>query len=104
MKRWSIYALIVAILLVAMCAFLGAPSRRWASIEPGMDERQIVANLGPPTNNLLNSKGIQIWQNDGMIRTSSLAVLYYDPQRPQIATQTMKSDVWIWDRIRNNQK
>ena len=99
MKRPPIYAAILATSVVAMSIFIGAPSSKWAEIKIGMKAPEIVASLGSPKNDLLDSKSIQIWENDGFIRTSSIAILYYDPQKPEIATKTIRSDIWIWERL-----
>ena len=99
MKRPSIYAAILAISVVAISVYIGAPSPKWAEIKVGMKAPEVVASLGAPKHNLLDSKSIQIWENGGFIRTSSLAVLYYDPQKPEIATKTIRSDIWIWERL-----
>jgi len=99
MKRPPIYAAILVIAVVAISVYLGAPSPKWAEIKVGMKAPEIVASLGAPKHNLLDSKSIQIWENDGFIRTSSFVVVYYDPQKPEIATKTIQSDVWIWARL-----
>jgi hypothetical protein len=99
MKRPLIYAAALAISVIAISIFIGAPSQKWAEIKIGMKAQEIVASLGAPKNNLLDSKSIQIWENDGFIRKSSLAVLYYDPQKPEIATKTIRSNIWIWERL-----
>lgn len=99
MKRPLTYTAILGISVVAISIFIGAPSPKWAEAKAGMKASEIVASLGTPKNNVLDTKSIQIWENDGFIRTSSLAVLYYDPQKPEIATKTTRSDIWIWERL-----
>ncbi len=99
MKRLLFSAAILAIAAIGGCVFIGAPNPKWGAIKAGMNAQEIVANLGGPKNDLLQSKSVQIWMNDGVVRTSSLAVLYYDAQNPELATKTMRSDIWLWERL-----
>ena len=99
MKYPLTYAAILAISVVVISIFIGAPSPKWAEVKAGIKASEIVVILGVPKHNLLESKSVQIWEHDGFLRTSSLGILYYDPNKPDIATKTILSDIWIWERL-----
>ena len=99
MRKLLLYTFGVALLSLLANVIIGAPSRRWSTIRPGMNAEQITSSLGAPDNDLIQSKSIQILTNGGFIRFSTLAVLYYDQNTPESATRVMQSDTWIWERL-----
>ncbi len=71
----------------------------WDEIREGMNSSDVVEMVGKPDVNVLDSKEIQIWTKSGLIRSSSLAVFYYDTKNPNTATRTNQSVRWLWERI-----
>ncbi len=96
MKRPLLIVSAIAIAVIAIGIFIGAPNSNWGQIKDGMKSSDIVAVLGFPQKDVLDSKSLQVWKNDGFIRTSSLVVLYYDQQNPEIATKVVMLDRWFW--------
>ena len=99
MKSAIKYCCLAVLIGVIANVIIGAPSAGWADAKIGMKASDIVARLGRPSHDQLKTKGIQIWNRGGFIRTSSLAVLYYNQDAPDTATQLMQSQVWIWQRL-----
>jgi hypothetical protein len=99
MKRRLIYITLAVIVLIAADFMRSAAGRYWKSIQAGMTEVDVRSKLGKPSKDAFKSKRIQIWTNEGFIRSSSLAVFYYDPEHPSIVTGTHEGTRWIWERL-----
>jgi hypothetical protein len=99
MKRRLVYITLAVPVLIAADFMRSAAGRHWKSIQAGMTEVDVRSKLGKPSRNVFNSKGVQIWSNEGIIRSSSLAVFYYDPEHPNIVTRTHEGTRWIWERL-----
>ena len=99
MKRKLLYARVLLIALLAVDLIRSAPDSRWKSIQVGMTEEEVRAKLGKPTSDMAKIKSVQVWINDGFVRTTSLAVLYYDPEHPTVVTRPYEWTRWIWERF-----
>jgi hypothetical protein len=99
MKRKVLYAGILLIALLAVDLIRSAPDSRWKSIQVGMTEEEVRTKLDKPTSDQAKAKSVQVWINDGFIRSTSLAVLYYDPEHPTVVTRTHEWTRWIWERL-----
>ena len=99
MKRKFFYAIVLLIALLAIDLIRSAPDSRWKSIQVGMTEEEVRAKLGKPTSDQAKVKSVQVWINEGFIRSTSLAVLYYDPEHPLIVTGVHEGTRWIWERF-----
>jgi hypothetical protein len=96
---------IIPLILIAGGAVIGIdiirtkPDPRWNSIHPGMKLSSVIEKLGKPEVNLQSSKGIQIWNRSGILRTTSIALFYYDQNNPDIVTGIQPGEVWIIERL-----
>lgn len=89
--------ILIALIFIGIIAnlIIGAPSTNWDLIQPGMSQQKITALLGRPSMDVFKSKGIQIWNRGGFIRSSSLAIFYYNQDTPDRATEVRVSDIWF---------
>jgi hypothetical protein len=89
--------IVIALIIIGIITnlIIGAPSAKWDLIHPGMPHREITTLLGHPSIDVFKSKGIQIWNRGGFIRSSSLAIFYYNQDTPDRATEVRQSDTWF---------
>jgi hypothetical protein len=89
--------IVLALISISIIAnlIIGAPSAKWDLIQPGMSQQEITTLLGRPSMDVFKSKGIQIWIRGGFIRSSSLAIFYYNQDTPDLATEVRQSDTWF---------
>lgn len=99
MKRKLIWSGLLAVTLIVADLVRSSADNQWKTIHPGMIEQDVVAKIGLPTTNVVKSKGVQIWLRDGLIRSTSIAVFYYDLERPSTVTKTHEGTKWIWERL-----
>lgn len=89
--------IVIALIIIGIITnlIIGAPSTKWDLIHPGMSQHEITTLLGRPSIDVFKSKGIQIWNRGGFIRSSSLAIFYYKQDTPDLATEVRQSDIWF---------
>jgi len=99
MKRLPGYALLILTILIVADWICSRPDPRWADVTSGMSEDEVLSVIGIPSTDVLHTKGIQIWNHPGFIRSTSLAVIYEGSERPAIASKVLPGQRWLWERL-----
>ena len=101
MKILSVVGIIAVLFLSFLTVDLirSRPDPEWKNIEQGMSLESVEEALGKPSHSLRESKGLQIWNRSGLLRTSSLAVYYGDMKNPHSVTNVRPSRVWLIERL-----
>ena len=75
------------------------PDPGWSQIKKGMSASEIHQLIGPAEKSKHTDARIEIWWRKGLLRSTSLAVLYYSPEAPQTATQVCCSTEKTLDKF-----
>ena len=71
----------------------------WKGIKSGMTASEIHHLIGPPDTAHRMDKRVEIWWHRGLLRTTSLAVLYYNPDSPETASMVCCSTERAMDKV-----
>ena len=89
----------LTVLVLTVDYLRSGPDPVWSQVKKDMSSAEIHHLAGPPDKLKTADARIEIWWRKGLIRSTSLAVLYYNPEAPETATNVCCSTEKTMDKI-----